>query len=120
MTTLTKNQNENLFTDLTPATAEMFRGGWALRAYNGFNGKGKRLASANYALPKLKYNNRISSVYIRQGNWVLYDLPNYKGSYTVLKGGGVHNLQYYRWYNGRKLLKSSPNNDVSSIKRIIY
>lgn len=65
--TLTNKLNEQLFTDLTPATAEVIQGGHAMHAYDGFDKKGDRLAAANFALSSFKYNNRISSIEINEG-----------------------------------------------------
>lgn len=91
MTTLTNKLNEELFAELAPAEAEVIQGGWNFEGYDWRNGKGGRLAAANFALPRLKYPNDISSVKITRGVWALYDEPYYKRLIALL-GPGKWNL----------------------------
>jgi hypothetical protein len=102
-TTLMKPTDE-LFTDLAPAQAEVIQGGWNFEGYDWWNLGGKRLAAANFALPKLKYPNDISSVRIRRGKWALYDEPYYVRLIALL-GPGVWNL-------------TSSNNRTESLRRV--
>jgi Beta/Gamma crystallin len=91
MTTLTNKLNEELFAELAPAEAEVIQGGWNFEGYDLWYGEGGRLAAANFALPKLKFPNDISSVKINSGVWALYDEPYYRDRLVVL-GPGKWNL----------------------------
>jgi len=99
------NQHEQLFTELTadseaPAfeeldneTAAAIGGGAKIEVYRDSNSR-VNLGSFNTGSAQLSAlaNNKISSIKVNAGTWVLYDLPNHQGESSVRYGPGSHNL----------------------------
>jgi hypothetical protein len=105
MTTFLNNLNEQLFTELTAAEAAVIQGGWDFVGYDGSDGQ-KVIAKANFALPELKYNNKMSSFDVNGGTWRLFTGPNYTGDYFDARPG-KYTLLGTKW-----------NNKISSLKQI--
>lgn len=117
MTTLTNNQNEQLFADLTSEVAEALEGGHSFNAYGTKYGKFQKLAAANNFIKYPKDNNKYTWLHIKSGNWRVYDLPGFKGAYRDFKKPGWYKLRNIKWIqNGR--LFGSLYKDISSFKKI--
>lgn len=104
---------DELFTELTPETAEVVGGGWLMRSYDGFSdNKGSQLAGANFYI-KPKYGHRISSIYIRSGKWKITSRDGSAPSVTLYPGWNNFNYS-----SGGSEAMAMLNNNVGSIKKV--
>ncbi|MCU0533284.1 MAG: beta/gamma crystallin family protein [Hydrococcus sp. Prado102] len=107
LNTTLMNPTDELFTDLTVAQAEVVEGGKDLNVYR-HNDLVDWLGGFSYGTSKLSSNanNQISSVWVTDGRWRLYNWPyrNPLGGYIDV-GVGAWNLPGF-------------NDKISSIKRI--